>query len=84
MYHYMKSVWKIGHLQCGFHNCDSHYCKPRTLQKFDFGDTKPYHYHFTLNRHFTHRNGQQLRVYLGWDLTHADVAIPIVKKQYCQ
>ena len=75
----MKSVWRIGHLQCGFHKSDSHYCKSRTMQKFNFRHTLPYHYHFCMYGHFTRRNGG--KAYLGWTLAYADIAIPFVKKK---
>lgn len=83
-YHYMKSVWKIGHLQCGFSKCDSKYCKHRTFQQFNFRQTESFHFHLCVYGQCKRRNGQNERVYLGWELRNTDVAISIVKNRIFQ
>jgi len=75
----MKILRKLGHLQCGFSNCKSKYYKPRTFQQFTFRQTESFHFHFSVYGICTLQNGQQERVYLGWDLNYADVAISIAK-----
>ena len=62
----MKSAWKIDHEPC----------KSLILDTLNLT-----HYHICLYGHFTRRNGDKDKTYLGWALACVDIAIPFVKKQ---
>lgn len=76
----MKTLWKLGHLQCGFSKCNSKYCKPRTFQQFNFRPSKNCHSHVSVYGHCTRHNGQNERVYLGWYLNYAEITIAMIKQ----